>query len=608
MPFSRSRAAVLGIAVATLAVLAPGVAHADPPGNDDFDSPTVISTLPFTAEQDTSSATRTVDDPFRDCTNSTVARSVWFTYTAAEDGLLRFGTAGSAQDPAVSAYTGERGDLRPAGGGDCARDPRNPATLRITAGTTYHLMVSDDDRTPGGALKLAVERVSAPANDDFADAQVVTSLPFAGEPADFGAASAQPDEPFGSCSSEGAASVWYRYTPARNEFLLTETESAYVTVYEGATFEDLRARSCAPFPGYGGRVVELTAGRTYHLQLTGSSITGARLKLSEAPELRTSVGYTNYGDQSIYDTATAFQLSHAYDYDSPVTSEWDFGDGTTLPATGAKEQRHRYTAEGTYTVTVRSKSADGRTSSGTQTIVVKTRDVGITSFRTPAVTMPGRPVTLTVGLANHRYADSVRVDFYKSVGNDWKYLGERTVQMAADSTAEVSMPYRIIGEDAAQGKVSFRAAVYLPSPARDSRPDNEVMSIPTVVRLSTAGPAHDATITGFTTPATAASGDRKPITVQVRNDAFAERAVVSLHRLDGGFGTLIGEQTIDLPASSTIDVPFAHTFTDEDARIGKVAFRASVRLTSSSDSRYAGNAVIAVATTVGSPATAGVLN
>ncbi|MFJ8965194.1 PKD domain-containing protein [Lentzea sp. NPDC102401] len=606
MPFSRSRAAVLGIAVATLAVLAPGVAHADPPGNDDFDSPTVISTLPFTAEQDTS-PTRAVDDPRLDCSNSPVVGSVWFTYTATEDGLLRFSAARGGNNLAAGAYTGERGDLRPAGLDYCAGFVTSAATVRITAGTTYHLMVNDDRRL-GSALKLTVDRVTAPANDDFADAKVVASLPFTGEPADFGAASAQPDEPFGSCSSEGAASVWYRYTPARNEFLLTETESAYVTVYEGTTFEDLRARSCAPFPGYGGRVVELTAGRTYHLQLTGSSITGARLKLSEAPELRTFVSYTNYGDQSVYDTATRFEVSHAYDFDSPVTSEWDFGDGTTLPATGVKEQQHRYTAEGSYTVTVRSRSADGRTSSGTQTIVVKTRDVGITSFSTPSGTIPGRPGTLTVGLANHRYADSPRVEFYKSVDNDWKYIGERTVQMAADSTAEVSLPYRFTTEDAAVGKVAFRAAVYLPSPARDSRPDNEVVSIPTFVLLTNPGPAHDATITGFTTPANAAPGEQKPITVQVRNDAFAERAVVSLHRLDGGFGTLIGEQTVDLPASGTIDVPFAHTFTAEDARIGKVAFRASVRLTSSSDSRFAGNVVTAVATTVGRPATAAVLN
>ena len=37
-------------AVAVLGVLTPGVAHAAPPSNDDFDSSTAITALPFTVE------------------------------------------------------------------------------------------------------------------------------------------------------------------------------------------------------------------------------------------------------------------------------------------------------------------------------------------------------------------------------------------------------------------------------------------------------------------------------------------------------------------------------------------------------------------------------
>ncbi|MGI5502142.1 PKD domain-containing protein [Lentzea sp. CA-135723] len=603
MPFSRSRAAVLGIAAATLAVLVPGVAHAQPPGNDDFDSATVISALPFSVEGDANSATRAVDDPVMDCSHRDVKASVWFRYTAAEDGVLRFGTTDAGDSLPVSVYTGGRGDLRrPGGDDDCAWDAGRPASVRVTAGTTYHLLVNDGNNS-GRPFRLSVEQVPVPANDDFAAAQVVTSLPFTSQGVDLTAASAEPDEPFGTCAWEGAPSVWYRYTPQQNQFVLTE--GAYVTTYEGATFEDLRTRTCARGSDFDARVVELTAGRTYHFQLAGSAAP-ASLKLSEAPELLTFLNVP-FGDRSIYDKPTTFTVGHSYDYNSPVTTEWDFGDGTTLPATGVKEQQHHYAADGTYTVILRSKSEDGRVASLKQNVVVKTRDVGITSFRTPAVTIPGRPVTLTVGLANHRYAASPRVEFYRSDNaSRWKFIGEKTVDMAADSTTDVSTTYRITTEDAAVGKVSFRAVVFLSD--RDSRQDNEVTSIPTTINLVSPAAAHDAGITKFTAPVTAAAGERKAITVQVRNDAFAERAVVTFTRLDRFSWQPLGEQTVDLPASTTIDVPFAYTFTEEDARIGKVAFRATVRLTSSSDARAAGDDVIAVATTVGPSATAAVLN
>ncbi|MFD4675168.1 PKD domain-containing protein [Lentzea sp. NPDC058450] len=608
MPFSRSRAAVLGIAAAMLAVLVPGVAHAQPPGNDDFDAATVITTLPFAADGDANSATRDVDDPTSDCSHRDVARTVWFRYTATEDGFLRFGTGGDGDGLPVTAYTGERGDLRRPAGDNCSWDGSRPATLRVEAGTTYHLLVNDNN-TSDRPFRLSVERVAVPANDAFADATVVTSLPFGPttERPDLSAASAEPDEPFGSCAWEGAASVWYRYTPQQNQFLLAETGNAYLTVYEGTAVEDLRALACASGADLSGRVVELTAGRTYHFQLAGQGHSLARIGLFDAPELGTFLGYAPYGDQSIHDKATTFTVSHSNDYGSSITTEWDFGDGTTLPATGVKEQQHHYAADGTYAVTVRSKSADGRVASATQNVVVKTRDVGITSFKTPALTMPGRPVTVTVGLANHRYAASPRVEFYRSdQAFGWRFIGEKTVQMAADSTTDVSASHRITTEDAAVGKISFRAVVYLSD--RDSRQDNEVISIPTTIDLVTPAAAHDAGITKFTAPATAAAGEQKAITVQVRNDAFAERAVVTFTRLDRLSWLPLGEQTIDLPASATINVPFAYTFTAEDARIGKVAFRATVRLTSSSDTRAAGNDVIAVATTVGPSATAAVLN
>ncbi|ONI85448.1 hypothetical protein ALI22I_26945 [Saccharothrix sp. ALI-22-I] len=53
-----ARIAAIGAVTAVLGVLLTGVAHAEPPSNDDFDNSTPITALPFTVQQDTSEATR----------------------------------------------------------------------------------------------------------------------------------------------------------------------------------------------------------------------------------------------------------------------------------------------------------------------------------------------------------------------------------------------------------------------------------------------------------------------------------------------------------------------------------------------------------------------
>jgi hypothetical protein len=491
MPISRFvlRAAGAAVALLTAGALAPGVAHAAPPDNDDFDAPTVVSALPFTVEQNTTESTAALDDPNRDCDSNEVSGSVWFRYTPAEDGLLRFTMAGSDRDLPVTVYTGERGDLRRADpvGGDCAAYRSSVATLRVAAGTTYHLMVSGGPyRTRGGALKLALERVTAPANDNFADAQPVTSLPFTGTQPDLAAASIETDEPYShSChASEHAGSVWYSYRPAQTQFVLAEVNSfnssgPSLAVYEGTSLADLRPLACAKVPTYNGRVVEMVAGRTYYLQFRYSSYyqdIQAVPRLSVAPELRSYIYPGSLGDKSTYDPIP-FTVSFALDYNAPVTSEWDFGDGTTVPPTTVKEQPHRYTADGRYTVTVRSRSADGRTSTATFEQVISTQNVEVTKFDVPASARAGETKPIYVNVRNHHKQVTVRVSVYKVAANGARTLvGERDAFVPGHPLSTISVPfnYTFTQEDANRGKTPFFTTVLLPSGLTDARPlDND---------------------------------------------------------------------------------------------------------------------------------------
>ncbi|KOV82720.1 hypothetical protein ADL03_23420 [Nocardia sp. NRRL S-836] len=474
-------------------VLVPGVAHAAPPSNDDFATPTVISALPYSVAQDTTEATKAADDPFA-CRGAGLTGSVWFTYTATENGLLRLKTEGSDRDLHVTTFTGERGDLKqlwnPQWDG-CTTSRSVPITFPATTGTTYHFMVSGNG-TPGGALQLALDRIAPAANDDFADAQPVTALPFSAPQPDFTLASAEPDEPAAtSCwGNQGLPSVWYAYTPAQTQSLVLKMDgsnsSPLAAVYEGTSLPDLRLLACVDGSHYTGKAVGVTGGRTYFVQVTGSNSSyspSATLRLTEALPLRTSV-YSSTEERPLYETI-GFSLQHNNAYSAPVTTSWDFGDGTTASPSTETSQQHKYAADGEYTVTVNSTSADGRTSSDTTVVKIKTHDVGITRFTVPTSARAGEQKTITVQVANTRYLEKPTVTLYRSVNGSWAQVGRLSIEVPAHPTRKVGFPfaYTFTPEDAAIGKVSFRAVAELPWPTRDAREqDNEVIAIATTVR------------------------------------------------------------------------------------------------------------------------------
>lgn len=341
-------------------MITPGVAHATPPSNDDFDASAAITTLPFTAQLDRSEATKALDDPAT-CNSWNPEGSVWFHHTATEDGFLRAGTAGSDLDVKTSAFTGDRGDLRPVASG-CSVGPTSPMTIRVTAGQTYRFMVTDGYNGRGATTNLSVQRMAPLANDDFANAQPLTSLPASTPAPDFSLATFQPDEP----------------------------------------------------------------------------------------------------------SATACRVTEV------------------LPPSTDTSKVHRYTADGNYTVTVRASTQDGRTTTDTTTVVVKTHDVGIAKFTVPASARAGQQKPISVQVSNTRYLEkNVTVVLYRYGDFGWVEVGQQKLDVPAHPTRKVTFPfaYTFTPEDAVRGKATFRAVVSLPYPTQDALPlDNEAISTATTVR------------------------------------------------------------------------------------------------------------------------------
>ncbi|WP_225440118.1 PKD domain-containing protein [Amycolatopsis eburnea] len=482
---SRGRIALATALTAAFALLVPGVAHAAPPSNDDFDRATAITALPFTAQQDTSEATKAVDDPSW-CQSYDVRGSVWFQYTATADGYLRASTQGSSPEMILAVHTGTRGVLRGVDGGcGVGRD----ATFLAKAGTTYSVMVSGYD-VPGGALSLSLDSVPAAANDDFAGAQPVPALPFSAQP-DFSVASYEADEPESTCQYDGniVPSVWYAYTNTGEAKSVTARTRGYgsaVSVYTGNSLPELKQVACKN-DSYGQPTAfRAAAGTTYYVRVTGpaQSYEPITLSLEDAPALEPSISQSpSY--PTVYDNVS-FSADSWNEIDKPMTADWDFGDGATAPA-GTAPVSHHYAADGTYTVTLHATSPDGRTATKTTSVTVTTHDVGIAKFTVPAAARAGESKPISVDVSNTRYAETATVVLSRNDGTWWRQVATLTLTVPARPTKTVRFPfaYTFTPDDAIDGKVTFRAELSLPYPVRDARPsDNEVIAIATTVKPS----------------------------------------------------------------------------------------------------------------------------
>ncbi|MCR3749803.1 PKD domain-containing protein [Lentzea californiensis] len=476
MPSARSLAVAAAVLVG---VLVPGVAHAAPPSNDDFSTSTQVTTLPFSDTQDISGATRAADDP--SWCQTSIERSVWYSYTPAEDVILRATTAGSSQSMIMSANTGLRGEMR---GVDeaCSTGASSPITFRAKAGTTYHFLAG----YYGGTLKFALDTVAPAPNDHFAQAQPV-ALPFTAQP-DVSVASFEADEPESTCVyEEQRPSVWYSYTaPAEALSVVPKVQgnTSAVTVYTGSDIAGLTQVTCADGNVSQRAVFRTTPGTTYYLRFTAAHRTyqPISVSLAEAPPLQPYMGLSGNGN-TVYSDVVLNPGSNN-PVDGELTAEWNFGDGTTLPAQKGSVS-HRYQADGTYQVTMKATSVDGRTATVTGEIKIETHDVGITKFVVPTSARAGQSKPITVHVANTRYLEKTTVTLYRSNGSSWDEVGKLTLDVAAHPTRKVQFPfsYTFTPEDAAMGKVAFRAVTSLQYPARDARAlDNEVISIATTVR------------------------------------------------------------------------------------------------------------------------------
>jgi PKD repeat protein len=188
------------------------------------------------------------------------------------------------------------------------------------------------------------------------------------------------------------------------------------------------------------------------------------------------------GDPSAFDTIEFYDSSYDPANIGVASCTWDFGDGSTAEGCYAT---HRFAADGDYTVTHAAITSDGRTSSVSQIVSVRTHDVGITKFIVSQSARTPQTRLIIVGIKNTRYPENVRIELYKSTPSGNILVGTAEIEVpvrVGNRTTDFIFIYTFTAEDVLMGKVTFKAVATLIN-ARDAfYADNEAISLPVRVR------------------------------------------------------------------------------------------------------------------------------
>jgi hypothetical protein len=192
-----------------------------PPANDSISSATVIDALPFTASQDTLTATSNTDgipDPASICGGT--GFTVWYRFTTTARSVTIAATAESPDlfPPLINIYRLDPSGLTPVG---CA----TIGAVQLLRRSTYYIMLGSS--TPRPAFTFTVRQVTPPANDSIRTATEIRTLPFTASQ-DTLTATSNTDgipDPASICGGTGFT-VWYTFTTTARSLTIAATANS----------------------------------------------------------------------------------------------------------------------------------------------------------------------------------------------------------------------------------------------------------------------------------------------------------------------------------------------------------------------------------------------
>ncbi|UFP94293.1 FG-GAP repeat domain-containing protein [Gloeobacter morelensis] len=251
----------------------------EPPANDNFADRETISGTAATVTGTNVAATKEPGEP--DHGSNVGGASVWYTWTAPFTGTATLNACSSFFSLLLGVYTGDTvSALTPVASIDSCQ-----LNFSAIAGTTYQIAIDGLNFGSGpftGTINLSLSLSEPPANDNFADREVISGKSVTVSGSNIGATRevGEPVDPFGSVG----ASVWYSWTaPTSGTVTLTTVTSSFsplLSVFTGDAVSSLTPVASSSF----SLTFEAVAGTTYQISVDGFSDTGTfTLSLSLAP-------------------------------------------------------------------------------------------------------------------------------------------------------------------------------------------------------------------------------------------------------------------------------------------------------------------------------------
>ena len=452
-----------------------------PPANDNRDSARFIPFVPYFDTTDVTNATLEPGEVTSVCHDTIGAptRTVWYRYQANAAAQLHAQLLGPGPG-ILSAYFVSADTLIQIG----CNSNFGPVTFSADSGSEFLFQISDSAGASAYTIfSLQPDTIITPpppvGNDNFADARVAPGVPYS-DTADFSLASLEGGEPFG-CYFQ-SRSVWYVFRPSQTQIVQVNVQSGSFnsfTVWTGTSLGGLGFVRCGS--NFNPQTFTAFAGSTYYIQVLSDGGGTAIFSLLPPPPPQASF-YTNPSDPSTFDQVQFVDQSYDPAGVGIQSQQWSFGDGATASGFSVT---HRYASDGDYQVSLTVRTYDGRTGSITRTLQVRTHDVAITKFLVPNAASSGQTRGITVGITSNRAAEVVTVALYKSVpGSGYQLIGtlqQSVPPRSSNRTTNFNFSYTFTADDAAIGKVTFRAVATIQG-GRDALPaDNEAIAAPTKV-------------------------------------------------------------------------------------------------------------------------------
>jgi len=574
---------------------------AAPPANDNFANATAITSLPFITTVDNTNATTEPGEP-QACGSS--FGSVWYSFSPTENMALRVDTAGSTKLGIVNIYLASGPGFSDLTFVTCRPDRFDPGPTNFLAeaGKSYYLQVESD---PGhsGVLQISLEQITPPANDNFANAEAIASLPFY-VPVDNTDATTEPGEP--QCFISPFRTVWYSFRPTENMLVRLDMTgsvgfgSVNVYVASGTAISDLTLLACVTASN--PLNFDLEAGKTYYLQASGDEVAPGPLQINLNQILSpNNDDFANAEaiaslpfDSTVNNTLATLQA------DEPIPS---CGIGAT-----DRTVWYSFTPSTSGSISVSIPTA------GFTPIFAAYTGDSLTGLIEIGCTFDGNMLTFHVDAGT---------TYYIQIGNlyPWEQGGSMQfhIEIAPQPVAGFSFfPLDPSVFDNIQfcdtsfdpGGVGIQAVTWDFGDGTTSSEncafhqygvdgDYTVQQLITTFDRRTASSfqvlhvsTHDLSISKIIAPRSAKVGKTRTITVSLKNIWYPESVLIELYRSVPGGWELIGSSIELVPVlqrNRTTQINFKYTFTPEDAQAGRVTFRAVVMLLNANDSIPANN-------------------